>query len=97
MKTKDVLAIQLARTDIGDVTVAVYLKTLLRTLWIEGEGFSGKRPFGNSGWELELYAGLIREKAITGELDEDGYVNSVDRTAGAKLILECIDALCVCE
>lgn len=23
-------------------------------LWVEGEGFSGKRPFGNSGWEAEL-------------------------------------------
>lgn len=29
-------------------SVRGYLKTLLKTLWEEGEGFSGKRPLGNS-------------------------------------------------
>lgn len=28
-------------------------KALLLTVIKEGEGFSGKRPFGNSGWEYE--------------------------------------------
>jgi hypothetical protein len=40
-------------------TVRDYLKGLLQNLWIEGEGFSGKRPFGNSGWEYDLYQPLI--------------------------------------
>ena len=33
------------------LTVKDYLKTLLHTLWDEEDGFSGKRPFGNSGWQ----------------------------------------------
>lgn len=47
------------------VTIREYLKTLLRTLWEEGEGFSGKRPLGNSGWQYDLErplaaAGVLR-------------------------------------
>jgi hypothetical protein len=38
-------------SDAGDnITIRDYLRILLETLWEEGEGFSGKRPFGNSGW-----------------------------------------------
>ena len=40
--------------DAGASSIRGYLKTLLTTLMAEGEGFSGKRPFGNSGWEYEL-------------------------------------------
>lgn len=42
-------------------TVKDYLKALLRALWDEGEGFSGKRPFGNSGWEGDLLDPLINQ------------------------------------
>jgi hypothetical protein len=42
-------------SDAGDqITVRDYFRLLLETLWDEGEGFSGKRPFGNSGWESDL-------------------------------------------
>lgn len=40
-------------------TIRDYLKGLLTNLWTEGEGFSGKRPFGNSGWRHDLYRPLI--------------------------------------
>lgn len=66
-------------SDAGDnLTVLDYLRALLVTLWEEGEGFSGKRPFGNSGWEYDLYVPLIKAGFIIGELDGDGYVKSVD-------------------
>lgn len=46
-------------SDAGDdLTVRGYLRELLATLWSEGESFSGKRPFGNSGWEYDLYKPL---------------------------------------
>lgn len=62
-------------SDAGEnLSVREYLQKLLETLWEEQEGFSGKRPFGNSGWDFELYVPLIREKFITGALDEYGYV-----------------------
>lgn len=48
------------RNDANAETVADYLATLLITLISEGDGFSGKRPLGNSGWMRDLYAPLIR-------------------------------------
>lgn len=53
---EDVLALALPSNDAGADTVKEYLVELLSTLWNEGEGFSGKRPFGTSGWEYELTA-----------------------------------------
>lgn len=63
-------------SDAGDdLTVRQYLHALLSALWREGECFSGKRPFGNSGWEHELYAPLAKAGFIDlGVVDEDGGV-----------------------
>lgn len=72
-----------------------YLKALLTELWAEGEGFSGKRPFGNSGWEYELYVALIMGGVVKGTLDE-GYVQDISDTEKRKatrLIAEAIEAL----
>ena len=69
----DALNVQLSR-EFEDMNVRMYLCSLLTTLWDEQEGFSGKRPFGNSGWEYDLYEPLIRDGFIEGELDEDGRV-----------------------
>lgn len=49
----NILDILMGENDAGALTVRDYLKALLRRLWLEQEGFSGKRPFGNSGWEDE--------------------------------------------
>lgn len=56
------------------LTVREYLCKLLTTLWTNGECFSGKRPFGNSGWENDLLRPLISSEFIGGTLDEEGYV-----------------------
>lgn len=40
--------------DLGKVPLRYYLGKLLYTLWCDGEGFSGKRPFGNSGWDYDI-------------------------------------------
>lgn len=57
-----VLSCPLEENDSGAYTVKGYLKALLFTLWDEDEGFSGKRPFGNSGWECDLTEPLIVNK-----------------------------------
>lgn len=36
-------------------TVRGFLHGLLSTLWEERDGFSGKRPFGNSGWQWDIF------------------------------------------
>lgn len=80
-------------SDVGRSSFLNYFKTLLRTLWKEEEGFSGKRPFGNSGWKFSVYKGLIEHNLIPGEIDEDGFVAQVDEEAADKLICELIDKL----
>lgn len=66
---------------------------MLKELWREKEGFSGKRPFGNSGWENDLYEPLIKDGFIVGTLDEDGYVESVDEKAGYDFVVKLMDII----
>ena len=74
---KEILEIQF-ECDIGMVTVREFLFELLHTLWVEEEGFSGKRPFGNSGWKHAVEQALVANGVIEGELDSEGYIlNSV--------------------
>ncbi len=75
----------------GDnITILDYLRILLETLWDEGEGFSGKRPFGNSGWEYELYTPLVKHGFVRGTLDEYGYIDTFDADAANKLVFDMI-------
>ena len=60
-------------SDAGDdLTCREYLCALLRVLWREQEGFSGKRPFGNSGWEWDMEDAL-REAACIGNGVREGH------------------------
>ena len=83
--------------DVGDGTIRAYLKALLAALWREGEGFSGKRPFGNSGWQFDVYAALIQAGKVKGKIDPDaGWVDELSKEAEAeadKIILEAIGRL----
>lgn len=89
-----VLNLKFECTDLSEtMTVKAYLKLLLKTLFEEGEGFSGKRPFGNSGWEHDLEKCFVENGIIEGKLDEDGYLESLDSEAYAKAIQKCIAAL----
>jgi hypothetical protein len=88
-----VLDLPLALYEGDDRTVRAYLIDLLSALWEEREGFSGKRPFGNSGWEFDLYIPLIRAGLIPGAFDEDGFLDEVDGKAGDRLIAAAIAAL----
>lgn len=66
-----------------------YLFRLLEALWLEDEGFSGKRPFGNSGWQYDLHEPLVRMGAIQGHIDdEDNWVevNGVDTNEAHALV-----------
>lgn len=62
--------------ELGTKTVKDYLYDLLKTLWDEEESFSGKRPFGNSGWALDLAYALAKQGIVEAQLDEDGDVDS---------------------
>jgi hypothetical protein len=74
-----------ASSDLGrDLTIREYLIKLLSTLWNEGEGFSSKNPFGNGGWEFELYRALVKAGAVEGTLDEEGYLDRFPRESQEK-------------
>lgn len=53
--------------DAGAATIRDYLIKLLSKVWEEDEGFDGKRPFGNSGWQYELTEALVQANILTQE------------------------------
>lgn len=69
----EILDVQFPCNDLDEESISVreYLKTLLLTLFYEGEGFSGKRPFGNSGWEHDLKNALVKSGHINGRIEDE--------------------------
>lgn len=45
----------------GERTLREWLRDVLLTLWQEGEGFSPKRPLGNSGYYTQITEALEAE------------------------------------
>ena len=88
-----VLDLAMRDNDAGAATIRDYLKQLLLALFVEGQGFSGKRPFGNSGWEWDVFIPLVREGLVPGKLDAQGWIEEVDSDAAQKLIDDAIRAL----
>lgn len=90
----ELLDLPLPENDSGADTVRGYLTALLTALWREEADFSGKRPFGNSSWQYDLYAPMIAAGLVPGELDEDGAVEVFDYAGEAdEMILAAIAAL----
>ncbi len=89
----EILALPMQPNDAGAATIRDYLVNILVKIWDEEEGFSGKRPFGNSGWTWELFAPLVYHNVIEGELDSEGYINDCDEDAGYNVIVGAIEAL----
>ena len=84
----NVLELKFKSGDLGKkVTVRQFFFELMKTLWIEQEGFSGKRPFGNSGWDGDLISCLVKNKLIKGKLDEDGYLEDYDNKEVDKFVM----------
>lgn len=65
-----ILDLEMEQNDAKAKTIRDYLKKLLITLWIEEDGFSGKRPFGNSGWKYDIYRTLVLKNIILGTISE---------------------------
>lgn len=78
--------------DSGQTTVRGYLVELLRLVWRDGEGFDGKRPFGNSGWEWDLSSVLAEAGMVAHTRDASGGLD-FDAAEARGLIDAAIDAL----
>jgi hypothetical protein len=84
--TPGVLNVPMGDNDSGADTIRGYLVALAAEVWRIGEGFSGKRPFGNSGWRSDLYIPLVKAGLISGAFDSDGYLKICDEDEGDRLI-----------
>lgn len=89
----NILDLPMDDNDAKAKTIRDYLKALLTRLWSEEEGFSGKRPFGNSGWTWDVYRALVKGGAIKGKIDSEGDLVEHDQDAADKLILDAIAGL----
>lgn len=87
---QEILALPMEENDAEAATIGQYFTALLHTLFIETEGFSGKRPFGNSGWDTDIDKALIRADAIWGTFDEDGYIEDYDSAAASAIVFDTI-------
>lgn len=74
-----------------DSTIGENLRDIMRRVWEKEEGFSGKRPWGYSGWQLSFYEVLVKFDVIEGSFDEYGYLDSCDDADGFEIICECIE------
>jgi len=52
---ENILDIEFVHYDLGKISIREFFCTLLMTVWEEEEGFSGKRAFGNSSWQYDVY------------------------------------------
>lgn len=84
------------QSDLGEVTFREYFHKLLQKLWVENEGFSGKRPFGDSGWSWDLFRGLVANGLVAGSFDEFGDVD-LDIVEASVLIQTMISVMCGVE
>lgn len=73
MDYQKVLLLKFHSTDLDrDVTVKEFFVELLTTLFRKKECFSGKRPFGNSGWDYDLAVCFVKNKVIPGSIEDLG-------------------------
>jgi hypothetical protein len=89
---RQTLALKLVANDAGESTVRGYLLHLLRKVWLDDE-FTSKRPFGNSGWKSYIELPMVMAGLVDGDIDEDGYLNSLDSVRSSEIILACISSL----
>lgn len=89
----EVLNLALLDNDAEASTVREYLIELLRTLWREEANFSGKYPFGDSGWQYDIYEPMVRAGWVAGKFDEEDILEDVDHKAADRLIDKAIRSL----
>jgi hypothetical protein len=82
-----ILGLKLGPNDAGAKTIQEYFRMMMHKLWIEGESFSGKRPFGNSGWEWPVYRALLDAELIKGTEDD------FDQIAAHALVAEALERI----
>lgn len=79
--------------DAKATTIRAFLVRLAAEVWEKGDLFSGKRPFGYSGWHWDVYEALGRAGLIAMQLDGEDELVDCDEDAGDELIKKALEAL----
>lgn len=74
------------------ITIRQMFVRMMRKCWLD-DGFSGKRPLGDSGWRDDVIKSLVDSGLIRGEIDCDGDLVSSDDGAGGELVLAALDRM----
>lgn len=99
---EEVLALKFYCDDLDrEVTVREWLMEMVKVLWKEQEDFSGKRPFGNSGWSLDPALAMVKKGWISGEYSTyvgwDGkpheYLEDMDDLTYNRLMNSAVESL----
>jgi hypothetical protein len=91
-----ILDLPMGRNDADAATIREYLIALLARVWDQCDDFSGKRPFGMSGWCYEVYEPLVRAGVVAGTIvEEDGCteVEVDDHRQADRIIADAIQEL----
>lgn len=83
---QEILDLPMEDNDADAKTIGDYFHHVAFQVWVQGEGFDGKRPFGNSGWRRAVEKAMIKARAIEASFDEDGHIKTCDSAAALKLI-----------
>ncbi len=85
---QQILALELPDNDAAAGTVGQYLFNLTSKVWFEQEGFDGKRPFGNSGWNHDIFHALLLNGVVDGVLDEHGFIEEINKSQVTEVMTE---------
>lgn len=86
---RELLLLPMPKHNDADVkTLGAYLVKLASQVWDHQEGFNGKRPFGNSGWWLDVVMVLVQAEAVEGVIDADEELEDFDRAQVEQRVAE---------
>lgn len=88
-----VLDVAMEDDDSGATSIRGYFVALAEAVWRREADFSGKRPFGKSGWTWDVYKALADAGMITATFDQDGYIEDADQAKADELISAALRAL----
>jgi hypothetical protein len=72
--------------DAGASSVREFLAKIIQEVWTWEDSFSGKRPFGNSGWKWDIYTALINAEMIEYDVDDEDLSPEQRRTIDAWVL-----------
>ncbi len=93
MTNQEILDIKFESIDFDGkkVSIRFFLKELLKQVWLDDEGFNGKRPFGFSDWKDRIYQVLAAHDLVKADYNKkDAYYDKIDTKAADKIILKLI-------